>query len=60
MFVVNELIDFIDGDEQITNPEIKVQLTQDDSFMDCNGTICEDFSIRLKLRKMVAETLKKK
>ena len=35
-----KLIDFIDGDEQITNPDVNISLNDEDMFMGTDGIVC--------------------
>jgi len=56
-----DLIDYIDGDEKYSNPEVNVSLGDEHTFMDISGQICEEYSVRDKIRHQVKHnTLKKK
>ena len=55
-----ELIDYIDGDKKITNPDVDMGLSDEESFVDITGELCEELSHRLKIRSIIAENIKKK
>lgn len=59
-----QVVDYLDGEKKIEpatqEPEISVNLSDEHTFLDVAGVVCEEYSHRDKIRAVLYERLKKK